>query len=229
MASPIAELPPGLRVLRFGAELLAVELGTPACQNGGMSADDSVPADTIATLRIDLLGSDPPIWRELEVPIAMTLKQLHAVVQAAMGWENAHLWEFAVGGERIGSSRATKLTLQALLQPRTTKLTYIYDFGDCWEHQLILTRPRAADPSLGYPRYLAGEHAAPPEDCGGIPGFYSQLEILADPKHPDHPHIKDWFGDYDPNGFDEQPIKDRLARITSRRARSPAGRRNRAT
>jgi hypothetical protein len=51
-----------------------------------MSAADSVPADTIATLRIDLLDSDPPIWREIEVPVAMTLKQLHAVVQAAMGW-----------------------------------------------------------------------------------------------------------------------------------------------
>ena len=75
-----------------------------------MSADNSIPSDIIATLRIDLLGSDPPIWREIEVPTSMTLKQLHAVVQAAMGWEDAHLWEFAVGRERIGSSRAAKLT-----------------------------------------------------------------------------------------------------------------------
>jgi hypothetical protein len=186
-----------------------------------MSADDSLPADTIATLRIDLLDSEPPIWREIEVPVAMTLKQLHAVVQAAMGWEDAHLWEFAVSRERIGSSRAAKLTLQALLRPRTTKLTYIYDFGDCWEHQLTLTKPRAADPSLAYPRYVAGEHAAPPEDCGGIPGFYAQLEILADPEHPDHPDVEDWFGDYDPNSFDEKPIKDRLTRIANRRRTTP--------
>jgi hypothetical protein len=136
-----------------------------------MSADDSLPPDTIVTLRIDLLDSDPPIWHEIEVPVSMTLKQLHAIVEAAMGWEDAHLWEFAVGRERIGSGRAAKLTLQALLRPRTTKLTYLYDFGDCWEHQLTLTKPRAADPSLAYPRYLAGEQAAPPEDCGGIPGF----------------------------------------------------------
>ena len=134
-----------------------------------MSADDSPPSDMIATLRIDLLGSDPPIWREIEVPTSMTLKQLHAVVQAAMGWEDAHLWEFAVGREHIGSGRAAKLTLQALLRPRTTKLSYIYDFGDCWEHQLTLTKPRAAGPGSAYPRYLAGEQAAPPEDCGGIP------------------------------------------------------------
>src|SRR5271165_4409613 len=117
-----------------------MELAAPACQTGGMSAD-SVPPDTIATLRIDLLDSDPPIWREIEVPISMTLKELHAVVQAAMEWENAHLWEFAVGRERIGSSRAAKLSLASMLRPRTTKLTYIYDFGDGWEHQLTLTKP----------------------------------------------------------------------------------------
>ena len=187
-----------------------------------MSAEAKPQTETIATLRIDLIDSDPPIWREVEVPVAMTLKQLHAVVQAAMPWEDAHLWEFAVGRERIGSGRATKLTLQALLRPRTTKLSYTYDFGDCWEHQLTLAKPRAADPDLAYPRYVAGKHPAPPEDCGGIPGFYAQLEILTDPNHPDHEDAKDWFGDYDPNRLDEQLIKGRLARIANRRRTTPA-------
>lgn len=187
-----------------------------------MSAEGSVLPDTIATLRIDLLDSDPPIWREIEVPIAMTLRQLHTVVQAAMGWEDAHLWEFAVGRERVASSRAARLTLRDLLRPRTTKLTYIYDFGDCWEHRLTLTKPRAADPALAYPRYLSGENPAPPEDCGGIPGFYAQIEALADPNHPDHDDAKDWFGDFNPNRFDDQPIKKRLARIANRRRSASA-------
>lgn len=187
-----------------------------------MSAEESAPPDTIATLRIELLDSDPSIWREIEVPVAMTLKQLHSVIQAVMQWEDAHLWEFAIGRERIGGSRAAKMTLQELLRPRTTKLTYTYDFGDCWEHQLTLTKSRAADPSLAYPRYIAGEHSAPPEDCGGIPGFYAQLEILTDPNHPDHDDAKEWFGDFDPNRFDDQPIKDRLARIANRRRSASA-------
>jgi hypothetical protein len=89
--------------------------------------------------------------------------------------------------------------------------------GDCWEHQLTLTKPRAADPALAYSRYLAGESPPPPEDCGGIPGFYAQLEVLADPNHPDHDDAKEWFGDFDPIRFDDQPIKDRLARIANRR------------
>jgi hypothetical protein len=182
-----------------------------------MSSAEDKTAETIATLRIDLLDTDPPIWREVEVPTAMTLKQLHAVIQAAMDWEDAHLWEFAIGRERIGSSRAAKLRLHDLLGPRKTKLTYIYDFGDCWEHQLTFSRTRSAEPGVGYPRYVAGENAPPPEDCGGIPGFYAQLESLADPKHPDHEQIKEWLGDYDPNTFDELPIKYRIGRIAVRR------------
>jgi hypothetical protein len=187
-----------------------------------MSAENKPQIETIATLRIDLIDSDPPIWREIEVPVAMTLKQLHAVVQAAMEWEDAHLWEFTFGRERIGSSRAARRTIQELLRPRITKLGYTYDMGDCWEHQLTLTKPRAADPALAYPRYVAGENPAPPEDSGGISGFYAQLEALADPNCPDHDDAKEWLGDFDPNRFDHQPIKDRLARIANRRRSASA-------
>jgi hypothetical protein len=94
--------------------------------------------------------------------------------------------------------------------------------GDCWEHQLTLTKPRPADPALAYPRYLAGENPAPPEDCGGIPGFYAQLEALADPNHPDHADAKEWFGDFDPNRLDDRSIKDRLSRIANCRRSAPA-------
>jgi hypothetical protein len=155
------------------------------------------------------------------VPVAMTLKQLHAVIQAAMGWENAHLWEFTIGREPVGGSRADRVTLQDLPRPRVTRLGYTYDMGDCWERQLTLTEPRPADPAVDYPRYLAGENAGPPEDCRGIPGFYAQLEALADPNQPDHEDAKEWFGDFDPDRFDEQPIKNRLVRIANRRRKTP--------
>jgi hypothetical protein len=137
-----------------------VELAASACQDGGVSTEDNAPPETIATLRIDLIDSDPPIWREVEVPTAITLKQLHAVVQAAMEWEDAHLWEFTLGREPIGGSRAARLALQDLLRPRVTRLLYTYDMGDCWEHQLTLTKPRPADLALTYPRYITGENPA---------------------------------------------------------------------
>jgi len=80
---------------------------------------------------------------------------------------------------------------------------------------------------LVYPRYLAGENPAPPEDCGGIPGFYAQLEALADPNHPDHDDAKESFDDFDPNRFDDQSIKDRTARIAHRRRSASAKRKPR--
>ena len=76
---------------------------------------------------------------------------------------------------------------------------------------------RAGDPEIAYPRYIGGELAAPPDDCGGIPGFHHALDVLADPSHEEHADIKEWFGDYDPYALDELPIKYALGRMINRR------------
>lgn len=191
-----------------------------------MSAADSL--NEICTLRIELCDSDPLIWRQVEVPTSITLKVLHDVVQAAMGWFDQHLWEFRIGQRRFGlpmdedwgtapRTEAAKVRLREVLTPRRTVITYVYDFGDDWEHRLILTNIRQGEPDIGYPRYVAGEGNAPPEDCGGIPGFYGKLEIAADPSHPDHSEITEWLDDYDPKTVDELQIKIALGRIAKRR------------
>lgn len=184
--------------------------------------------DEIASVRIELRGTDPPIWRQVEVPTSITLKVLHDVVQAAMGWFDSHLWEFTVDRQRYGPPMgqdwgtqprrdAAKVRLRDVLRPRRTTIDYLYDFGDGWEHRLTITKVRQAEPGIGYPRYVAGERNAPPEDCGGIPGFYEQLDILADPEHPDHEEVAEWFDDYDPEALDELVIKIALGRIAKRR------------
>lgn len=192
------------------------------------SAADSL--NEIATLRIELLDTDPVIWRQLEVPTSITLKGLHDVVQAAMGWYNQHLWEFRQAKQRWGQPipgddwggspptfKADKVRLREILKTRKTVLEYTYDFGDSWDHRLTITDVRPGDPDVEYPRYIVGERAAPPEDCGGIPGFYNALDILADPKHPDHAEIADWFDEYDPDTIDELVLKVALSRIARRR------------
>lgn len=184
--------------------------------------------DEIATVRIELRDTDPPIWRQVEVPTSITLKVLHDVVQAAMGWFDCHLWEFTVDRQRYGPPMgqdwgtqprrdAAKVRLRDVLRPRRTTIDYLYDFGDGWEHRLTVTKVRQGEPGIGYPRYVAGERNAPPEDCGGIPGFYEQLDILADPQHPDHEEVAEWFDDYDPEALDELVIKIALGRIAKRR------------
>ena len=190
------------------------------------AASDSV--NEIATVRIELRDTDPLIWREVEVPTSITLKVLHDVIQAVMGWFDYHLWEFTIGKQRDGlpmdedwgtepRKEAAKVRLRDVLKPRKTTIDYLYDFGDSWEHRLTVTNVRTGDPDIAYPRYVGGERNAPPEDCGGIPGFYEMLEALADPDHPNHVDAKEWADDYDPDTIDELPIKYALARITNRR------------
>jgi hypothetical protein len=186
----------------------------------------NITADQIATVRIELSDTDPPIWREVEVPTSISLKTLHAVIQAAFGWENYHLWEFSHGKRRYGRpSRsdwgdeplvdASKAQLMDLLGARRTKIDYIYDFGDSWEHRLTVSNVRVGEPDCAYPRYVGGERNGPPEDCGGVPGFYDKLDALADPDHPDRAEIKEWLGDYDPETIDEASIKRALGRIAN--------------
>ena len=190
------------------------------------AAADSI--NEIATVRIELKDSDPLIWRQVEVPTSITLKTLHAIIQATIGWFDYHLWEFTIAKRRYGLPMdedwgtepridASKARLREVLQPRKTKIDYIYDFGDGWEHRLTVTDVRVGDPSLSYPRYVGGERNGPPEDCGGIPGFYEMLDAAADPKHPEHAEAKQWLDDYDPNVIDELPIKIALGRIAKQR------------
>jgi hypothetical protein len=191
----------------------------------------------IATIRIELRDTDPLIWREVDVPTSITLKVLHDVIQAVMGWFDHHLWEFTIGKQRYGlpmdedwgtapRKEASKVRLHDVLKPRETVIDYIYDFGDSWEHRLTVTKVRAGNPEASYPCYLGGEKNAPPEDCGGIPSFYDMLEALADPDHPNHADASEWADDYDPDVIDELQIKYALARIANRRnaARARVGR-----
>ena len=164
----------------------------------------------------------------VEVPTSITLKVLHDIVQAAMGWLDYHLWEMVIDGQTYGLPMdddwdpaprkvASRTRLRDVLAPGTTRIDYVYDFGDYWEHSLIISDVRAGDPGTAYPRFIAGERNCPPEDCGGIPGFYEMLEAKADPEHPDHADVSEWLDDYDPNELDVFPINGLLGRIAARR------------
>ena len=196
---------------------------SPIRQN---AASDSF--NEIATVRIELQHTNPLIWRQVEVPTSITLKVLHDIIQVVMGWLDYHLWEFTIGKQRFGLPmdddwgtkrhiEAGKVRLRDVLKPGKTVIDYIYDFGDGWEHRLTVTNVRAGQRDVSYPRYIGGERNGPPEDCGGIPGFYELLEAIADATHPSHAHLKEWAGDYDPDTFDTLPIKYGLDRIANRR------------
>ena len=188
------------------------------------SASDS--SNQICTVRIELRDSDPLIWRQIEVPTLTTLDVLHDIIQIAMGWDDCHLWEFKIGKQRYGlpmdddwgaapRAEADEVCLRDVLKPRKTVIDYLYDFGDAWAHRLTVTDIRQGEPGVSYPRYVGGEWAGPPEDSGGMPGFYSMLDARADPEHPSHAEITQWLDDYDPKVIDEVSLKAALGRIAS--------------
>lgn len=134
---------------------------------------------TVFRLYVFLLSSAPPIWRRIELFGESTLAQLHTVLQEAMGWQNHHLHEFDVGGQRYGLADTDYDPREAVLEDCTVKLStalpnrgrsllYTYDFGDRWEHLVVLEDVLLLEPHLSYPRVIDGARDCPPEDSGGM-------------------------------------------------------------
>jgi hypothetical protein len=182
----------------------------------------AVPPE-IYQLKVTLLGTKPPIWRRLLVPADITFAQLDEVLQGAMGWEGGHLHEFSVGERRIGrpnpedilmgmppveNERAVRLC--SVLDRVGSKAIYTYDFGDSWEHSIALEKRLPVDPNTAYPVCTDGQLACPPEDCGGIPGYYDLVEALSDPSHERHDEMLDWIGEFDPQGFSVESVNTLL-------------------
>jgi hypothetical protein len=167
------------------------------------AASASKSLNEIATLRIELKDTDPLIWRQVEVPTSITLKVLHDIIQITIGWFDYHLWEFTVGEQRYGMPMDEDWGTEPRKQAAKVRL------------RDVLKRKSTAIDS--YPRYIAGEGAGPPEDCGGIPGFYDLLKASSDPADPDHADALEYLGDYAPEVIEELPIKYALGRIAARR------------
>src|SRR5215813_9592272 len=113
--------------------------------------------------------------------------------------------------------------LSSVLSRAGAKAIYTYDMGDSWEHGIVLEKRLPVDPGTVYPVCTGGERACPPEDCGGIPGFYDLLNALGDPMHEQHDELQDWVGDdYDPDAFSIDKVNQMLT--PRRRSRGSSSR-----
>ena len=177
--------------------------------------------ETIYQIKITLEGTDPPIWRRILVK-DFPLANLHEIIQVAMGWENCHLHAFRVGKrtfsipmEELGTEDedADAVTLESLgLNKVGSKFIYEYDFGDGWEHEILVEGSKNRVKNRIYPRCLKAVRACPPEDCGGIYGYTRLLRILKTPKHSEYEDVVDWIGDeFDPKFVDVEAINKHLA------------------
>jgi len=171
-------------------------------------------------LKIELLDIEPAIWRRFVVPVTITLDRLHDVLQIVMGWTDSHLHEFIIGNKRYTEYPESKedglvggrYRLGDLIKQKGRTFRYLYDFGDSWEHKLVLEENRWFNPELGTKiACLEGERACPPEDVGGAPGYFQFCKILKDPNHEGHESYMEWSGgDYDGERFDVHAVNGEL-------------------
>ena len=183
-------------------------------------ANRTTPA--VLQVKVTLRGSKPPIWRRLRLPDTTTLAGLHRVLQAAFGWEDAHLHIFEIDGQRyapesfeLGYAKASdRVQLSSVCSVPGAKMVYEYDLGDSWTHDLVVEEVNVAD-GVGHAVCLGGRRAGPIEDCGGVGGWDYLCEILADPEHPEHAERLDLLGFRpEPAAVDLEAVNATLARVS---------------
>jgi hypothetical protein len=173
-------------------------------------------------MRVTLEDSPVPIWRRFLVRSDVTLAKLHRILQIVMGWTDSHLHEFIVGERSYGVPDPDYADYKVMHDERWAKLgqkapavdaefRYLYDFGDGWEHRLVVEGIVPPEPGRRHAECLAGEGACPPEDVGGVWGYGQCLEALADPDDPEHEEYVVWTGgEFDPMLFDLEEVNELL-------------------
>lgn len=174
--------------------------------------------------KITLQGTSPAIWRRIETR-DVTLGRLHELIQAAMGWTNSHLHQFEISGVRYAAPRFMMgdfddfgaedyggVYVSNLVAKHGSRLRmrYEYDFGDGWEHEVVLESVHRADSGVKYPRCVDGQRACPPEDVGGVWGFANYVAAVTDPSHSEHDELLEWNGPFDPAAFDAKQATRRM-------------------
>ena len=177
----------------------------------------------IYQLKITLHEIRPPIWRRVLVPGSFTLYKLHRVIQAAFGWLDYHLHHFIIDGQYYSIPSPDdwepviderRFTIQAIAPQPKRKFGYEYDFGDSWEHTVLVENMLPPEPGVKYPVCLAGKRTRPPEDVGGTWGYATFLEAIRDPDHAEHASYLEWVGgQFDPEAFDLAEINQSLKKV----------------
>jgi hypothetical protein len=191
-----------------------------------MKSEQSKNLDKIYQIKVGLLEINPLIWRCFLIPANVTLHRLHLVLQDVMGWQNYHLYRFKIGKKEysipnpdndfyeLDFKNSYQAKLGNLIKEKGSIFVYEYDFGDGWEHQLLVEDIIDRDPKKRYPLCIAGENASPHEDSGGPYGYMEMLEIIKNPYHEEFHSTRTWLGKkFDPYKFDLKLINLRLSEM----------------
>lgn len=184
----------------------------------------------IYQMQIKLMDIRPPIWRRILICSHSYFSELHEVIQRCFSWVGYHLHEFyfqpsSIGGALIYIKGVTEMEMYEdlsesyhfqsdeirlcdVFSETQKRAYYVYDFGDHWEHLLLLEKIFPFKSEFREPLCVDGRRAAPPDDSGGPFGYQDLLEILKDPSHKEYEYMLDWVGgEFNPNQVDEIDIK----------------------
>ncbi len=178
----------------------------------------------IFQFKIKLRGITPMIWRRVQISSTSTFGYLHCIILRAMGWEGGHLHEFVIINpkkgyeDHIASKRENSYADCKIIDEDKSRIDryfsmvnknarYTYDFGDDWEHDIVLEKILDVQEGVTYPLCLTGKRACPPEDCGGIWGYKNLLEIMDDPDHDEYEEMVELYGEIEPEDFDHADVR----------------------
>jgi len=172
--------------------------------------------------RITLEDIKPPVWRRIQVPETYTFWDLHVAIQDVMGWSDYHLHQFKVI-DPVTKTRVDigipdeqddyyeiltgwKQKIPDYFTGENKKAGYTYDFGDNWNHTVLLEKILRREKGVACPICIDGQRACPPEDCGGVGGYEEFLEIIMDPGDERYKEMLAWAGDFEPEYFDKNGV-----------------------
>ena len=180
----------------------------------------------IYQFKVTLLDIEPAIWRRIQVPAAYSFWDLHVAIQDSMGWQDYHLHAFNVVNPKTAEvaeigipndeafeddSRPLpgwEVVISDYFLERGARADYLYDFGDDWEHDVVLEDIVARVARSRYPKCVTGARACPPEDCGGIGGYENILRVIRDPSDTEYASVMEWLGGrYEPDTFDPSQVR----------------------
>jgi hypothetical protein len=179
---------------------------------------------TALQFTVTLQGITPKIWRKIQVPPDYSFWDLHVAIQDAMGWTDSHLHLFRVKSPSTGKIdeigipgdedwsqpclAGWEVPILQYFNKKGAKAKYEYDFGDDWQHVLVLDAIIEGPKPRKRPVCLDGARACPPEDCGGVHGYQEMVRILKDPSDQEHEEMLEWVGSgYDPDHFDKKEVR----------------------
>lgn len=181
-------------------------------------------SNNVYQIKLSLTGAQPPIWRRLLIEPDTTFQDFHRIIQVAMGWQASHLHMFQAEDGRLmgdpaedfdgmmGFMDEASVPVSSLLAGEGEALKYEYDFGDSWEHEVKLEKILPGGQAGPLPRCIKAVRQCPPEDVGGLPGFYDFLEAMEDAAHPEHVAVREWMGGewFEPEYVDLEQINQSL-------------------